>query len=73
MFNEALVVQKKIDTKSEDSMLTDKEFKNFVHYPGDRIAEHLETNPKDKKTVIYIISFYRLIYIFLPYGLIGSV
>ena len=58
MFNEALAVQKKIDAKAEDSMLTDKEVKNFVHYPEfvrerDRLAEHLQTNPTDKKTNIY--------------------
>ena len=58
MFNEALVVQKKIDVKNEDSMLSDKEVKNFVHYPEiirerDRLAEHLEINPNDKKTNIY--------------------
>jgi hypothetical protein len=39
-------------------MLTDKEVKNFVHYPEivrerDRLAEHLEANPNDKKTNIY--------------------
>ena len=58
MFNEALTVQKKIDAKAEDSMLTDKEVRNFVHYPEivrerDRLAEHLQTNPNDKKTNIY--------------------
>ena len=58
MFNEALAVQKKIDVESEDSMLTDREVKNFVHYPEfvrerDRLREHLEINPTDKKTNIY--------------------
>ena len=58
MFNEALAVQKKIDIESEDSMLTDKEVKNFVHYPEivrerDRLYEHLQSNPNDKKTNIY--------------------
>ena len=58
MFNEALVVQKKLDIENTESMLTDKEVKNFVHYPEivrerDRLDEHLQTNPNDKKTNIY--------------------
>ena len=60
MFNEALVVQKKLDIENTESMLTDKEVKNFVHYPEiarerDRLNEHLE--PNDKKT--NTISFYQ--------------
>lgn len=58
MFNEALAVQKKIDAKAEDSMLSDKEVKNFVHYPEvvrerDRLEEHLKIYPNDRKTNIY--------------------
>ena len=58
MFNEALRVQKLIDVENEDSMLTDREVKNFVHYPEfvrerDRLREHLEANPNDRKTNIY--------------------
>ena len=58
IFNEALAVQKKIDANAEDSLLSDKEVNNFVHYPEivrerDRLAKHLETTPNDKKTNIY--------------------